>query len=164
MPAADGQQSTGANVPAFDPAYLEKELAALRGENDSLKSQLENIADTASSNTAAMMQSATEMQEQMKQVVAENGALRRELDELKKVVKIGAEKPTEEPQKPVVPAEPFEVEGKQYVFTRARFTIPPNKVTGRVTAITVTATDAMSDQRILAELVALGSGVIKELV
>lgn len=101
------------------------------------------------------------LQGQMSQLMEQNNALQKEVESLKQVASQSPAEVKPVP-KPEIPNKSFKVGKQSYVFTSAKFIIPANKKTGRTQAVTLTAADAISDPKILAELVELGSGVIKE--
>ena len=105
------------------------------------------------------------LSQQQTSLASENANLRNELTELTKLANKAAEG-KQPPQKPVVPTKEFSSSDKsdkrKFVFVAAQFTLPPSKALDRPAAVTMTALDALSDQKVLNELIARQSGVIKE--
>lgn len=156
------------NAQSAQTDKMAKEIAALSKENASLQDNLgEQSAKAEALQTQfdGLHEVSVNQANQIVELTTQCAGLREENAELKKAVAAKADPAEAAKPKPVpvIPTEPFEVGGELYKFVSAKFTLPARKG-GRTEAISLTAVDALADTAILAELVAIGSGVIAKVV
>lgn len=154
---AEGDNKKAADESAPVDKAIQKQLDALTKGLETVKS--ENTELRKKSEEA--VKSIGTLNKTLGNLQAENKELRKQLDKKPDATEAVAE------EKPKIPEQPFTVEGlvdeqgrlKKFQFTIAAFL---HKKAGSLTAVKVTAKDALTDPALLAELVAKGSGVIKE--